>query len=251
MSDPTRRALVAGAMIATASAAAAAQDRNSNPIEGNKGGTILGPRDPSRAAENPDLLTPPATDHGSIPNLRFSFADTHMKMREGGWSREVTQRELPIAKTIAGVNMRLTPGGVRELHWHKEGEWSFMLAGNARITAVDNDGHNFVADVNEGDLWFFPPGIPHSIQGLPPDGAEFVLAFPNGGFSEDSTFSITDLFAHMPKPALAKISAWIRPRSIAFRGRSGSSSRRRFRRPCKLTRCKPPMAACRSTCVSG
>jgi len=35
-----------------------------------------------------------------------------MKMRQGGWSREVTQRELPIAKTIAGVNMRLTPGGV-------------------------------------------------------------------------------------------------------------------------------------------
>ena len=204
MSDPTRRVLLAGAMIVSASAAAAAQDKNLNPIEGSKGGTILGPRDASRAAENPDLLTPPATDHGSIPNLRFSFADTHMKMREGGWSREVTQRELPIAKTIAGVNMRLTPGGVRELHWHKEGEWSFMLAGNARITAVDNDGHNFVADVNEGDLWFFPPGIPHSIQGLPPDGAEFVLAFPNGGFSEDSTFSITDLFAHMPRPALAK-----------------------------------------------
>ena len=127
-----------------------------------------------------------------------------MKMRRGGWSREVTQRELPIAKTIAGVNMRLTPGGVRELHWHKEAEWSFMLAGNARITAVDNNGHNFVADVNEGDLWFFPPGIPHSIQGMPPDGAEFVLAFPNGGFSENSTFSITDMFSHVPKEALAK-----------------------------------------------
>jgi hypothetical protein len=28
--------------------------------------------------------------------------------------------------------MRLTPGGVRKPHWQKEGEWSFMLAGNAR-----------------------------------------------------------------------------------------------------------------------
>ena len=127
-----------------------------------------------------------------------------MKMRQGGWSREVTQRELPIAKTIAGANMRLTPGGVRELHWHKEAEWSFMLAGNARITAVDNNGHNFVADVKAGELWFFPPGIPHSIQGLPPDGAEFVLAFPSGSFSEHSTFSITDMLSHMPKDALAK-----------------------------------------------
>jgi oxalate decarboxylase len=30
------------------------------------------------------------------------------------------------------------------------------------------------------------------------------LAFPNGSFSEDSTFSITDMFAHLPKDALAK-----------------------------------------------
>ena len=127
-----------------------------------------------------------------------------MKMREGGWSREVTERELPAATTIAWVNMRLTPGGVRELHWHKEAEWSFILAGKARITAVDNDGHNFVADVEPGDLWYFPSGIPHSIQGLSPDGCEFILAFPSGAFSEDSTFSITDMFAHMPKDALAK-----------------------------------------------
>ncbi len=95
--------------------------------------------------------------------------------------------------------MRLAPGGVREIHGHIPAEWSFMLAGKARITGVDNDGHNFVADVGEGDLWYFPKGIPHSIQGVPPDGAEFVLAFPDVKFSEDSTFAITDTFAHIPK----------------------------------------------------
>jgi oxalate decarboxylase len=184
--------------------AAAAQDKTPQPIVGKKGAPILGPRDPARESEQPDFLRPPATDHGTIPNLRYSFSDTHMKMREGGWSREVTERELPVAKTIAGVNMRLTAGGVRELHWHKEAEWAFVLAGKARITAVDNDGHNFVADVQQGDLWYFPSGIPHSIQGLQPDGTEFLLAFPNGAFSEDSTFSITDMFAHMPREALAK-----------------------------------------------
>jgi oxalate decarboxylase len=205
MSDPTRRTLLAGAMILSATGAAtAAQDKALNPIEGNKGGTILGPRNPERAAQEPDFLQPPATDHGSIPNLRFSFDDAHMKMRDGGWSRQVTQLDLPAATTIAGVNMRLNAGGVRELHWHKEAEWSFMIAGNARITAVDNDGHNFIADVGEGDLWYFPSGIPHFIQGLSPDGCEFLLAFPSGTFSEDSTFSITDMFAHMPKESLAK-----------------------------------------------
>jgi oxalate decarboxylase len=201
MSEPSRRTLIAAAAALTAGAAAA---QDLKPVEGNKGAPILGPRNPAREAENPDFLRPPATDHGALPNLRFSFADTHIKMREGGWSREVTQRELPIATTIAGVNMRLASGGVRELHWHKQAEWSFMLAGRSRITAVDENGHNFVADVEPGDLWYFPPGIPHSIQGLPPDGSEFVLAFPDGQFSEDSTFAITDLFAHMPKPQLAR-----------------------------------------------
>jgi oxalate decarboxylase len=170
MFQTSRRTLLAGAVVLGSTAAAAAQNKTSQPIEGKKGAPILGPRDPAREIENPDFLRPPETDRGSVPNLRYSFSDTHTKMREGGWSREVTAQELPASKTIAGVNMRLTPGGVRELHWHKEAEWAFMLAGQARITAVDNDGHNFVADVEPGDLWYFPSGIPHSIQGLQPDG---------------------------------------------------------------------------------
>jgi oxalate decarboxylase len=121
---------------------------------------------------NPSLFAPPATDAGSVPNLRFSFADAHRRREEGGWTREVTERELPIATTLAGVNMHLDPGGVRELHWHKQAEWAYMLLGRARITAVDQHGRKFVDDVGEGDLWYFPAGIPHSIQGLD-DGCEF------------------------------------------------------------------------------
>jgi oxalate decarboxylase len=205
MSQPSRRAILAGAALVTAgSAMAQNRDTAPVPVEGNRGAPILGPRNPQREAQDPDLVAPPPTDHGGLPNLRFSFADTHVKMSVGGWSRQVTQRELAIATTIAGVNMRLTAGGVRELHWHKEAEWSYMLAGTARITAVNQDGHNFVADVGPGDTWYFPEGIPHSIQGLGSEGCEFVLAFTSGGFSEDSTFSIADTFAHMPKEVLAK-----------------------------------------------
>jgi oxalate decarboxylase len=205
MSYPTRRALLASAAVVTAGTAFAQQQNGApEPVEGNRGAPMLGPHNPPREREDPDLIQPPPTDNGDVPNLHFAFADAHIKMREGGWSRQVTQRELPVAKEIAGVNMRLTKGGVRELHWHKEAEWSFMIAGNARITAVDTGGHNFIADVGPGDLWYFPEGIPHSIQGLDPDGCEFLLAFTSGQFSEDSTFAITDMFAHMPKDVLAK-----------------------------------------------
>lgn len=155
-----------------------------------------------RDLENPDMLVPPATDAGTIPNLKFSFSDTHMQLNHGGWSREVTVRELPVATTLAGVNMALTPGGVRELHWHQQAEWSCMILGRARITAVDQDGRNFIADVGPGDLWYFPPGIPHSIQGLE-EGCEFLLVFDDGNFSDLNTLSITDWFAHTPKDVLA------------------------------------------------
>ncbi|HEX4733049.1 MAG TPA: cupin domain-containing protein [Thermoleophilaceae bacterium] len=150
-----------------------------------------------------DLFNPPATDSGTIPNLRFSFSESHNRRTDGGWAREVTARELPVATTLAGVNMHLYPGGVRELHWHKEAEWGYMLAGSARLTAVDELGRNFVADVEVGDVWLFPAGIPHSIQGLDA-GCEFLLVFDDGNFSENETFLLSDFLAHMPCSVLAK-----------------------------------------------
>ncbi|GKV56482.1 oxalate decarboxylase OxdC [Sporosarcina sp. NCCP-2222] len=172
------------------------------PIKGERGGPILGAKNPEIDRQNPDILVPPDTDHGTMPNLKFPYAQSHMRVEYGGWSREVTVREMPAAKTIAGVNMHLEPGGVRELHWHKEAEWSYMIKGKARITAISPSGREFVDDVEAGDLWYFPSGVPHSIKGLS-EGAEFVLAFDDGGFSENSTFSITDWFAHTPKDILA------------------------------------------------
>jgi oxalate decarboxylase len=173
------------------------------PISGDRGGSILGPQNLPLQSENPDLLASPYTDAGTIPNLKFSFATARNRLLTGGWAREVTARELPVATTLAGVNMRLTAGGIRELHWHKEAEWAYMLAGTARITAVDAQGRNFMDDVGVGDLWNFPAGIPHSIQGLE-DGCEFLLVFDNGNFSENETFLITDWFAHTPREVLAK-----------------------------------------------
>jgi oxalate decarboxylase len=146
------------------------------PIQGDRGAPILGPRNIPVERENRSLLAPPPTDSGTVPNLKFPFAAARNRILSGGWAREVTTRELPVATDIAGVNMRLKPGGIREMHWHKEAEWAYMIAGTARITAVDADGCNFIDDVGVGDLWYFPAGIPHSIQGLA-DGCEFLLVF--------------------------------------------------------------------------
>ena len=163
-----------------------------------------GPQNRPLAAENPDSEWSPSTDSGTVMPFKYSFSLARKRVLSGGWTRQVSVRELPVSTAIAGVEMRLTAGGVRELHWHVEAEWAIMLNGKARITAVDQNGKSFVSDVGEGDLWLFPPGVPHSIQGLGPDGCRFLLVFDDGAFDEFHTFLITDWLAHTPTEVLAK-----------------------------------------------
>src|SRR5207249_4142 len=46
--------------------------------------------------------------------------------------------------------------------------------------------------------------IPHSIQGLEPDGAEFLLVFDDGHFSEHETVLLSDIAAHIPREIMAR-----------------------------------------------
>ncbi len=154
--------------------------------------------------ENPNSNVPAPTDHGNIVPIWYSFDLTHKRVQEGGWTNQVTQRELPSSKDIAGVRMRLTTGSFRELHWHTANEWAFMLYGNARVSVLNPDGTVFLGDVGKGDLWYFPAGYPHSAQGLGPDGCEFLLVFDEGAFSEDSTFLLSDWVRHTPPSVLSK-----------------------------------------------
>jgi oxalate decarboxylase len=166
--------------------------------------TDPGARNQPLEAQNPDTVWGVETDSGTVPPFKYSFSLARKRIENGGWTRQVTARELPISRSIAGVEMRLTAGGVRELHWHVSAEWAIMLYGKARITAVDQGGKSFVSDVGEGDLWLFPPGVPHSIQGLGPDGCKFLLVFDDGNFDEFQTFLLTDWLAHTPKEVLQK-----------------------------------------------
>ncbi|KAK0737363.1 RmlC-like cupin domain-containing protein [Apiosordaria backusii] len=174
------------------------------PWRNGDGASVLGPWNRDRARQNPDLIRPPSTDSGNIPNLRWSFVDSHIRIEEGGWTRQTTIRELPTSIELAGVNMRLDHGAIRELHWHKEAEWAYVLSGSVRVTALDYEGGNFIDDLSQGDLWYFPSGVPHSLQGLNPNGTEFLLIFDDGNFSEESTFILTDWFAHTPKSVISK-----------------------------------------------
>jgi oxalate decarboxylase len=194
-------ALAAAGMLSVADAAA--QEQKPYPAKDSRSASDPGPGNPLLDGQNPDSFFPPSSDAGAVQTFKYPFGLAHKRMQEGGWSREVTVREMAVSKTIAGVDMRLTAGGIRELHWHSAAEWALMLYGNARITAVDMEGKSFVADITEGDLWYFPAGIPHSIQGLNPDGCEFLLVFDDGAFSEYDTVLLSDWMAHTPHDVLA------------------------------------------------
>ena len=204
-----RSFLGAGSAVLASTALTAASAYAQKPEEQEKGKqdeskADPGPENAGLTGQNPNSFLPPSTDHGDVPTFWYSFSLAHRRVQEGGWARQQNVKDLPLAKEIAAVNMKLNAGGIRELHWHAAAEWSLMLTGKARLTAIDNEGRSYVNDVTAGDLWYFPTGVPHSIQGLGPDGCEFLLVFDDGTFSEFETTLVSDWCSRTPRSVLAK-----------------------------------------------
>lgn len=208
-----RNLLAASAMGAAMTVSAAKAGSFGNPDEPPQGainakgpGNLRDPGPQSQALGDqfPSAQSPPTTDVGDMPTTWASFNNAPKRIQNGGWARQVTVADFAISKEISGVNMRLTAGGIRELHWHQAAEWAIMTYGTCRVTVLDAHGRPYVADVKEGDLWYFPPGAPHSLQGLGPDGCEFVICFDDGHADEFNTLLVSDWFAHTPPEILAK-----------------------------------------------
>jgi oxalate decarboxylase len=215
MTDLSRRKMLVGAAASAAALGVAATAKAASfgnpdrPPEGEINAlsptsrSDPGPQNPAIANQFPSFQNPPATDINGMPLFWASFNNAHKRYQNGGWAREVTQEDFFISQDIAGVNMRLAQNGIREMHWHQQAEWALMLEGRCRITVLDEQGRPQVADVKSGDIWYFPPGLPHSLQGIGPVGAEFLIAFDNGRATEFNTLMLTDWIAHTPPDVLA------------------------------------------------
>jgi oxalate decarboxylase len=156
---------------------------------------------PTATFNKPD----PLLDGDELPTFRFALEKSEGKVVGGNSAREATVKQLPISKGIAGVSMRLEPGGMRELHWHATAaEWAFVIDGRCRTTVIDPEGHAETNDFDPGDIWYFPRGHGHTIQCLGNQPCHFVLIFDNGYFSEFGTFSVTDWIGHAPHRLLSK-----------------------------------------------
>jgi oxalate decarboxylase len=160
-------------------------------------------------AQNPSpklAALPSAILNGpTLPTFKFELEKQSKRVFEGGTAAEAGATNFPVSEGIAGVSMYLKPGGLRELHWHANAaEWAYVIKGHCRITVIDPEGNVEVKDFGPGDVWYFPRGHGHSIQGIGDEECHFILVFDSGYFSEFATFSITDWIAHTPPEVLAK-----------------------------------------------
>ncbi len=188
MSDISRRNLIGTAAVASGLASTTA-------VAGTVAETPQPPYGP----------VPAPLASAELPSFCYALGAQPAQALDGGTAKEASVKEFPVSDALAGVLMTLTPGALRELHWHANAaEWAYVLDGRCRVTTIDPQGRSEIADFGRGDVWYFPRGHGHSIQGLGPGDCSFVLVFDNGYFSEFSTFSITDWFAHTPPDVLQK-----------------------------------------------
>jgi len=154
---------------------------------------LTNPQTPATGKEGEEAFGP----------FKYRFEDSPKRVLKEGWAREATIKQFPVSEGLAGVDMYLSPGAIRELHWHAiAAEWGYILDGEVRITTIDPEGRSETADCRKGDVFFFPRGYGHSIQAFG-KGCHFILIFDSGHFSEFGTFSITDWVSHTPLNVLA------------------------------------------------
>jgi oxalate decarboxylase len=187
--DFTRRGLFGAASLSAAALAVSVPEANAIPKKGAK--------------------------HEPLQNFKFDIENSEGWVGEGGSARQATVEELPVSESIAGVSMRLKPGGLRELHWHAiAAEWAYVIQGHVRGTVIVPNGQAESADFGPGDVWYFPKGHGHAVQCLGPEDAHFILVFDDGHFSEFGTFSITDWITKTD-PAVASKNLGLSPEVLA------------------------------------
>ncbi|KAL6885679.1 putative oxalate decarboxylase oxdC [Trichoderma evansii] len=182
------------------------------------GSALSAPRQESKAADikynfvatnqaidlqNPDSLARQPTDNGPVPNLKWSFSDSQTRTSNGAWAREQSIQDLP-QSNIAGAQEHMEKGTIQALHWHRFAEWGFVYKGRMLLSAVDENGVYQTEELNYGDIWYFPKGVAHTLQGLE-DSNEYLIVLDDGDINRaGSIFHVDDWMSHTPKDILAK-----------------------------------------------
>ncbi|CAM1510087.1 Fc.00g004220.m01.CDS01 [Cosmosporella sp. VM-42] len=149
------------------------------PMRGGLGATGPDPRTHEKLG--PDLYAPPGANTGDVPNAM--------------WPLGLSYNRLGSQASADKPNNRIKWSSLLPPPWLDE--WSLITNGCVRVAAINDEGKSFIDDLCAGDVWFFPEGIPHTLQALD-QGVEFLLLFDQGDSSEDGTFLVSELFLQNP-----------------------------------------------------
>src|SRR5262245_24944954 len=101
MNKLTRRNFIGAAAVMAGGLTGLQKVIGTEGIPADRSKTDPGPANHELDAQNPDSIWPPSTDSkGLVQAFKYPFSFANRRTYEGGWSREVTIRELPVSKTI-------------------------------------------------------------------------------------------------------------------------------------------------------
>ncbi|TFY67077.1 hypothetical protein EVJ58_g1872 [Rhodofomes roseus] len=180
-------------------------DTDPQPIREQLGGTILAQQNIPLQEQNPDLLAPPTTDNNAIPNVKWPFSLSPMRLYTGGYVRQQNINQMPVASSMAGADMRLEPGAIRT------SEWAYVLKGYTQITSVDQNGRNFVGTALSDWLAHTPKSViaknfGTSLSAWDKIPGEQLYIFPGDGPPSPDATAPEDPQGQIPNPFVYKLS---------------------------------------------
>ena len=93
----------------------------------------------------------------------------------------------PASKTIAAALVELEPGGLRELHWHPNGdEWQYYIAGPGPDGRVGPEEHARTFDYRAGDVGYVPYAMGHYIENTGDEPLRFLEIFKSDHYADIS-----------------------------------------------------------------
>lgn len=97
---------------------------------------------------------------------------------DGGTIRLAKKEFFSVLDKITLFDLRLSPGGIREPHWHPNAaEMDYVVKGRARMIILSPDGERDEFIVEKGDIVFIPPAYFHYIENIGKGEMHFAIYF--------------------------------------------------------------------------
>lgn len=149
-----------------------------------------------------------ATESKPQPAKETAPSLTAMKLQQypGGTLREMTAADFPAIPNMASSLMDLEVGGLRVLHWHNTAaEIGFVVKGQAVLTVVDWNNNAEISTLKEGDIYYVPIGLAHSLACLGNEPCRICAVYDDGKTVESNAFNATDWIKAEPANILTAI----------------------------------------------